>query len=307
MKITKFSFILACIYFLLSVCNSSLHSQCMVDAGPDLGICTDKEGAFSPNQIEANVTGGTPPYTIRWEANHPSGTHNIPNRTASYFLDDTTAIDPGIINQPYDTTPVLFHVVVEDAEGVECRDSVWVTFSSFLLFGIGMEVTIQKGETTTIHPNVDGMIPPLTFIWNPDYNISNVNIPFPLVWPDTTTCYELTLIDGLGCVFYNPVVFKVIVDSTTNVSEFHPQLNLLPVYPNPARDQAVVDLPDPLNSGFLYVTDRSGTLVMKQTQVGATEKLTLEVGHLTAGIYSIVLIADLADGQKIYEARLVKK
>ena len=39
-----------------------------------------------------------------------------------------------------------------------------------------------------------------SFLWTPNYNISNVNIPDPLVSPDVPTTYRVTLTDAFGCV-----------------------------------------------------------------------------------------------------------
>jgi len=38
-----------------------------------------------------------------------------------------------------------------------------------------------------------------TFLWSPNYMISNVNIPNPLVSPDVTTTYSVLLTDAFGC------------------------------------------------------------------------------------------------------------
>jgi gliding motility-associated-like protein len=38
-----------------------------------------------------------------------------------------------------------------------------------------------------------------TVVWSPNYNISNVNIPNPIVSPDVTTTYTATFTDAFGC------------------------------------------------------------------------------------------------------------
>ncbi len=38
-----------------------------------------------------------------------------------------------------------------------------------------------------------------SFLWSPNYMISNINIPNPLVSPDITTTYYVTLADAFGC------------------------------------------------------------------------------------------------------------
>jgi hypothetical protein len=53
-----------------------------------------------------------------------------------------------------------------------------------------------------------------TFSWSPNYNIDNVNIPNPLVWPKVTTTYSVKLTDAFGCEGSKPVRVRV-VDSVT--------------------------------------------------------------------------------------------
>jgi gliding motility-associated-like protein len=53
-----------------------------------------------------------------------------------------------------------------------------------------------------------------TFLWSPNYNINNVNIANPLVWPAVTTTYSVKLTDAFGCQGSKPVTVRV-VDSVT--------------------------------------------------------------------------------------------
>jgi gliding motility-associated-like protein len=49
-----------------------------------------------------------------------------------------------------------------------------------------------------------------SFIWTPNYNINNLNISNPLVSPDITTTYRVTLTDPFGCVGSDSVKISVI-------------------------------------------------------------------------------------------------
>ena len=55
-----------------------------------------------------------------------------------------------------------------------------------------------------------------SFLWSPNYNINNVNIPNPLVSPDVTTTYRVTLTDPFGCVGSDTVRVRVV----NNVTQF---------------------------------------------------------------------------------------
>jgi len=57
-----------------------------------------------------------------------------------------------------------------------------------------------------------------SFVWSPNYNISNVNIPNPLVSPDVTTTYRVTLTDPFGCTGSDSVKVRVV----NNVTQFAP-------------------------------------------------------------------------------------
>ena len=48
-----------------------------------------------------------------------------------------------------------------------------------------------------------------SFLWSPNYMISNVNIPDPLVSPDVTTTYTVALTDAFGCTGSESVTVNV--------------------------------------------------------------------------------------------------
>jgi gliding motility-associated-like protein len=58
-----------------------------------------------------------------------------------------------------------------------------------------------------------------TVVWSPNYNISNVNIPNPIVSPDVTTTYTATFTDAFGCIGSDDVKINV-VDKVTQGSDY---------------------------------------------------------------------------------------
>lgn len=55
-----------------------------------------------------------------------------------------------------------------------------------------------------------------SFFWTPNYMISNVNIPNPLVSPDITTTYRVQLTDAFGCTGSDTIRVRVV----NNVTQF---------------------------------------------------------------------------------------
>jgi gliding motility-associated-like protein len=49
-----------------------------------------------------------------------------------------------------------------------------------------------------------------SFLWSPNYNISSLTIPSPLVSPDVTTIYRVTLTDPFGCTGTDSVKVSVV-------------------------------------------------------------------------------------------------
>jgi gliding motility-associated-like protein len=57
-----------------------------------------------------------------------------------------------------------------------------------------------------------------TFLWSPNYNISSLTIPSPLVSPDITTVYRVTLTDPFGCTGTDSVKVSVV----SAITQFDP-------------------------------------------------------------------------------------
>lgn len=100
-------------------------------------------------------------------------------------------------------------------------------------YNVDFFVSSDKGCADTIHKTINILAgPPLTvdhdtlicvidtlqlnaigtgsFLWTPNYMISNVNINNPLVSPDITTTYHVTLTDAAGCQAKDSVKVKVV-------------------------------------------------------------------------------------------------
>jgi gliding motility-associated-like protein len=107
-------------------------------------------------------------------------------------------------------------------------------------YTVTLKVASDKGCENTISKTIDIVAqPPLTlapkdtlictidtlqlnavgsgsFLWSPNYMISNVNIPDPLVSPDVTTTYRVTITDAFGCAGSDTIRVRVV----NNVTQF---------------------------------------------------------------------------------------
>lgn len=217
--------------------------QCIVDAGPDKYICVDKFGNLDSTVFDAEISQGTAPYQIKWLAEYSTGLQSSPFLFATNFLSDTTALNPQIINSEIlpnnEALPFLIHV--SDSVGNNCMDSVNVYFSKFGLLPEFLEREILQGDTIELHSIVGNGIPPIYYNWFPDYNISNISIGNPKVWPDTTTVYDVLVTDSVGCVSNWSATEWTIHVKPMNADNIRLKQSAL-LYPNPIKEASILDL-----------------------------------------------------------------
>ena len=138
--------------------------------------------------------------------------------TAAYGVINTWKWNFGDINSPNNTSPiqnpthiyattgnydVLF--IVTSTKG--CIDTVpkTITITDKPALDAGTDTLICSIDTLQLNAVGNG-----SFLWAPNYNISNLNIPNPLVSPDVTTTYRVTLSDPYGCVGTDSVKISVV-------------------------------------------------------------------------------------------------
>jgi hypothetical protein len=80
--------------------------------------------------------------------------------------------------------------------------------------------------------------------------------------------------------------------------------NQFKVYPNPASQTIQISFEKPLEEGFdLRIIDTQGKVVQERTQINGT-KLDLDIHHLTAGLYSIIIITK--EGEVLEQKLIVR-
>lgn len=130
------------------------------------------------------------------EPTSPNNTSGLQNPTHSYAAATT------------------YNVKFIVGTSVGCIDTVYKT------------IDILKQPPLTLQPkdtlicNIDTLqlnaVGAGSFFWTPNYMISNVNIPNPLVSPDITTTYRVQLTDAFGCVGSDTIRVRVV----NNVTQF---------------------------------------------------------------------------------------
>ena len=279
------------------------YCQCNVDAGEDIFICVDKFGVLDSTNFKAEIIEGTSPYTIKWEAEKITGLQSIPVLTASDYLLDTTILQGLVINDDFleNNEPFQFKLTVEDSAGKICSDSVQITYSKFALLPEFLEREIDQGDTLEINAIVGNGIPPLSYLWSPNYNIDNTSNSNPHVWPDTTTIYDVIVTDAVGCVSswggtaWTVFVRPVSVASISGNSH-------LDIYPNPSSDLLTISFPTSTEAGTYSIFSLDGRLKM-QGVLDLPINNSINISQLDPGIH----IIKVQSGKEVYVEKIVVK
>lgn len=234
---TYISPLISTIFYLFS---SNVSAQCIANAGSDTTLCVSFEPAYLILGGSPTASGGVPPYTYLW-----SGTYSIGplTYTASDFLDDITSANPLLTDISPDS--LVLYLTVTDNVGSICKDTIKIKFCQYVWTLDYKFVYIDQGDTTQIGPSVGDGCPPYSFVWSPNYNISDPYAENPVVWPDTTTFYTSIVTDAAGCEAGGGT-FDVFVIST-GISNYENH-KTIKIFPNPITDKSVVTVSNYYNS-----------------------------------------------------------
>lgn len=271
------------LFSILLAINFSSKAQCTIDAGSDLFICVDKFGEVDTTIINASFNGDSS-LNYRWKCEYwYAGQTKF---TASDFMEDTTIVQAKIskLDVVDNKDEIVFILEVYDSSGVaHCSDSMVVTFSKFGAIFLPESIEINQGDTSQIYTASGNGIKPLTYKWEPNYNISDTTVEMPSVWPDTTTIYDCIVTDSVGCVSGYSDEWKIIV-KTVSINELDKQSVKLITYPNPINENTRVQTINLTNfSSYTYqLTDIKGRLI-KSDQLSSEVNLGSVIN--SSGIY----------------------
>ena len=267
--------------------------------------------------VNANVTGGNPPYTYSW--NTPGGTQTgstiSGNESGTYSVTVTdneacsgvadllinnkplnalvTPVDPtckspagGSIALVFDTgialpaninlnnnsagqitqtthtinglAPGNYQLLVTDAKGCEFQTTVTLAPLPVLHLDLGQDVTINLGDTYTIHPITDFAINNIS--WT---NEQSLNCPDPCInpvaGPVNTTTYKASAYDENGCLAEDELTIYVHIKTTVYVpNSFSPDADGI-------NDKWVIFADNTVKLiKTLHIYDRWGESIMQQ-------------------------------------------
>lgn len=164
------------------VANSSINIPvtplAVPNAGPDANFC------LGQNPVTLSANGGT---RYNWSPTAGLNNPNIANPLAS----------------PATTTAYVVSVGVNGCSRTK-NDTVLVTVRNKPIIQLTNDTLICVPDSLQINASGVG-----TYVWSPNYMISNLNSPNPLVSPDVTTLYKLRHTDLFGCITDDSVLINV--------------------------------------------------------------------------------------------------
>ncbi|MEM1119620.1 MAG: T9SS type A sorting domain-containing protein [Bacteroidota bacterium] len=196
------------------------QTPCEVEAGPDQDVCLHKADSL-PRLNGLLLTDNV--VSWRWSTKDLSiGSVKV---TASTILEDTTLLSPKILGSPHRTT--TYYLEGLTAEGAVCRDSTTVKESRWSFLAIDKRTVKTPEDTIQLWISAQSNWPHIKYEWSPNFAISDTTVEKPLVWNDTSTFYDLTITNSLGCSAKDGT-FSVFVnqggsmDTTTAENEYSP-------------------------------------------------------------------------------------
>ncbi|MBK7441607.1 MAG: T9SS type A sorting domain-containing protein [Bacteroidetes bacterium] len=267
-------------FILLSIGYYSAKTQCIVDAGPDTTFC--EQYPIETLTLGSNVTvTGEAPFSYSWSCYYEFLGHIY---TASDFINDTTVINPSLISGI--DGEQLFTLTVTDATGATCSDDIIISLYPFVNTLEVKQAYISSMDTTSLYSALLGGTFPYTYLWSPDYVLSDPTDLNTLASPDVTTVYSLLLTDANGCQAHD--LFYVFV-YPVGISELEKDEHTITIVPNPVKNTAQITVGNEKNF-TLNIYDVSGRLIKFLHSTNPT--IEINNSMFSSGIYSVQYVSE---------------
>lgn len=182
---------------------TTAHAQSILiaNAGPDKYWCMDMaaSGTDTPRLGGAVVaTGGTPPYTYRWEY------YVGPTVLTNQYLDSFEYARPRVMSSTLANTGEVKATVVltvQDNVGQQATDTVIVHFQKTRT--VPGTISVSKGRFDTVSISagqVQDQFPPYhSYKWSPGNTLVDSTAARPLSFTQQLTTYKVSYVDSVGC------------------------------------------------------------------------------------------------------------
>ena len=271
----------------LLIHTNFLCSQCIVDAQELKTICWSFNH-LDTIELEAIVpSGAIPPLTFHWEVSHELFPSVI--LTASDFLDDINSQTPTIISSGgvFSSPLVNFFLTITDSTGVICKDSTLVLFSLLESQG-NTNREITNGDSILFDGfRLDVVHPPLTCLWEPNYNLSDIDDCNPTFWPEKDTVYHVSIKDSVGCQIDLSLFFAV---RTSSIIENDNNSNI-EIYPNPSSGKFSIVRKNYFSDGRIQILSIDGSIT-SDMKLPKQELMEIDLTHLSKGIHWLIYYQD---------------
>jgi len=180
------------------------------------------------------------------------------NWTPATYLDYTTIADP--TSSPF--SDITYIVYVTDASGCIGSDTVEIIVNAIPDIIASPDITICRGDTVTL--TAEGGV---SYTWLPDPLFPCTGCASVEVSPFETTTYVVQGVDANGCIAADEVIVTVEICNAITESEAG---NIL-IYPNPADEFVILQLPANLIPGVVRVTNVFGELLLPEINATTTQ------------------------------------
>jgi gliding motility-associated-like protein len=180
------------------------------------------------------------------------------------------------------TASGMYTVKLVATSGKGCADSISKTTTTYALpvVSAGRDTTISKGDEVTLNAYA---VSGVSYLWTPPDFINNTSLPNPIVRPETTTTYTVTMTDLNGCINSNVV--------TVNILDNHKLLiyNIVTPDGDGKNDYWKIVNIDLYPDATVQIFDRTGVMIYEKTGYQNDWQGTYKNDQLPDGTYYYIV------------------